>query len=127
MNLLKSDRTPKSCSPPAPLLSGVEKAKVFTEGNKEKVNHQSTPIDTNLKVRSVGANELAQPQPPESQDGVFWVDPFSALKVIPIGDPIKVHCGCGVVLPRAAPPFDICIERIDQRRRTVKKQIAIPP
>lgn len=48
-------------------------------------------------------------------------------KVIPIGDPIKVHGGCGIVLPRTAAPFDVAIVRIDQRRRAIKNQIVIPP
>src|SRR5881392_188285 len=48
-------------------------------------------------------------------------------EVITIGHPIKVHCGRRVELPRAASPFDISIERIDQRRRAVKNQIPIPP
>ena len=51
----------------------------------------------------------------------------ASSKVIAVSNPIKVNCGCRVVLPRAAAPFDIAIERIDQRRRAVKNQIPIPP
>src|SRR5213592_592581 len=51
----------------------------------------------------------------------------ASSKVIAVSNPIKVNCRCRVVLPRAAAPFDIAIERIDQRRRAVKNQIPIPP
>ena len=54
-------------------------------------------------------------------------DPDPTLKVIPVGNPIKVYCGCGVILPRAAPKFDITMEWIDQRSGAIKKQIVIPP
>src|SRR6266516_955052 len=51
----------------------------------------------------------------------------ASSKLIAVSNPIKVNCRCRVVLPRAAAPFDIAIERIDPRRRAVKNQIAIPP
>src|SRR6266516_5120345 len=51
----------------------------------------------------------------------------ASSKVIAVSNPIKVNCRCRVILPRAAAPFDIAIERIDPRRRAVKNQIAIPP
>src|SRR5213592_3411615 len=51
----------------------------------------------------------------------------ASSKVIAVSNPIKVNCRCRVVLPRAAAPFDVSIERIDQRRRAVEDQIPIPP
>src|SRR5262245_38792502 len=44
-------------------------------------------------------------------------------KVIAVGNPIEVHGGGGIVLPRAAAPFDISMERIHERRRALKCQI----
>src|SRR5881394_3037765 len=58
---------------------------------------------------------------------LFFLHFNSPSKVIAIGHPIKLDRGCRVELPRTASPFDIAIERIDQRRRAVKNQIPIPP
>src|SRR6266540_2330962 len=51
----------------------------------------------------------------------------ASSKVIAVSNPIKVHAGGRVVLPRAAAPLDISIERIDQRRRAIEDQIPVPP
>ena len=45
-----------------------------------------------------------------------------SLKVIPVGDPIKIDCGCGVVLPRAAPPFDLMARRSRRRSKVTQRR-----